>query len=151
MLVVCVVQSIIANPIAQLDVLKAAFATTLYFSNIYFAHIQLDYFAQGSTLSPLLHTWSLAVEEQFYLVWPIFLLLLTRSVKKIRIRIFIITAFTVISFAGCVWLTTLNPVMAFFQSPARAWEFSIGGLAAFLPVRWLAAHGNLGKSFRSPA
>ena len=144
-LVVCLIQAIIASPVAQFGVLKAALATMLYSSNIYFAHNQLYYFAHVYAPSSLLHTWSLAVEEQFYLVWPIFLLLLARTVKNIRARILIIVAITVISFTASVWLTARNPVMAFFQSPARVWEFGIGGLGALVPVRWLASHESLCK------
>jgi peptidoglycan/LPS O-acetylase OafA/YrhL len=142
---VCLIQSITASPIAQFGVLKAALATILYSSNMYFAHIQLYYFAQSYATSPLLHTWSLAVEEQFYLVWPIFLLLLTRLVERFRVRVLILLAITLVSFTTCVWLTAVNPVTAFFQSPPRAWEFAIGGLISFAPIRWLTAHETLCK------
>src|SRR6516165_8641924 len=142
---VCLIQSIIASPLAQFGVLKTALATLLYSSNIYFAHIQLYYFAESYATSPLLHTWSLAVEEQFYFVWPLFLMLLTRLVEKFRIRILILIALTLGSFIACVWLTALNPVTAFFESPPRAWEFGIGGLASFVSLRWLVAHNALSK------
>jgi peptidoglycan/LPS O-acetylase OafA/YrhL len=111
LLIVCMTQTIVASPLAQSGVLKAALATILYSSNIYFAHLHLYYFTDAAAPSPLLHTWSLAVEEQFYLVWPIFILLLTRIAKDIRTRILIIAAITVISFIGSVWLTTWNPVL----------------------------------------
>ncbi len=144
-IVVCLIQVIVASPIAQIEALKAALATILYCSNLYFAHIQLHYFSQGLTPSPLLHTWSLAVEEQIYFVWPIFLLLLTRMAGGAVIRIPVITAITAISFIGCVWLTSSNQVMAFYLSPPRAWEFSIGGLLAFVPIHWLTARETLCK------
>jgi peptidoglycan/LPS O-acetylase OafA/YrhL len=143
--VVCLIQIIVASPIAQIEVLKAALATTFYCSNLYFAHIQLHYFSQGLTPSPLLHTWSLAVEEQIYFAWPIFLLLLTRAAKSIQMRVLVISAVTIISLIGCIWLTSSNQVMAFYQSPSRAWEFSIGGLLAFVPRHWLTARENLCK------
>jgi hypothetical protein len=50
-----------------------------------------------------------------------------------------------VSFTGCIFLTAFNPVMAFFQSPARAWEFSLGGPLSFVPVRWSTAHQTLCK------
>jgi peptidoglycan/LPS O-acetylase OafA/YrhL len=140
--VVCLIQAAISSPIAQYDVLKVALAALLYSSNIYFAHMQLHYFAQAFASGPLLHTWSLGVEEQIYFVWPIFLLLLTRMVNSVGIRILLIAAVTALSFIGCVWLTAWNQVMAFFLSPPRAWEFGLGGLLAFVPPHWLSAHQN---------
>jgi peptidoglycan/LPS O-acetylase OafA/YrhL len=144
---VCLIQSITASPIAQFAVLKAALATMVYSSNIYFAHIQLYYFAQSYATNPLLHTWSLGVEEQFYFIWPIFLLLLWRLVAKFRIRILVLLAITFVSFTSCILLTALNPVTAFFESPARAWEFSLGGLLSLVPLPWLTAHETLCKWF----
>ena len=143
--IVCLIEAIMASPIAQIEVLKAALATILYSSNLYFARIELYYFLQGSGSEPLLHTWSLAVEEQFYLAWPIFLVLLTRMVKSVRSRILVIAATTIMSFIGCVWLTAWNQALAFFLSPSRAWEFSIGGLLVFVPLHWMIAHENLCK------
>jgi peptidoglycan/LPS O-acetylase OafA/YrhL len=144
-IVVCLIQVVAASPIAQIEVLKAALATTLYCSNLYFAHIQLHYFSQGLTPGPLLHTWSLAVEEQIYFVWPILLLLLARIGGSVRIRILVIAGITVISFVSCIWLTAMNQVLAFYLSPPRAWEFSIGGLLAFVPLHLQVARENLCK------
>ena len=143
--ITCLLEVIIASPMAQMEVLKAALTTTLYASNLYFAHIQLNYFLRSLAPSPLLHTWSLAVEEQFYFVWPIFLLLLSRAVKSVRIRIVVIVGITILSFIGCVWLSSVNQVTAFFQPLPRAWEFSLGGLLALVPAHWLNAHENLCK------
>src|SRR5215470_6062861 len=74
-----------------------------------------------------------------------FPLLLTRLVERFRIRVLILLAIALVSFTTCVWLTAVNPVTAFFQSPPRAWEFAIGGLISFAPVRWLTAHETLCK------
>ena len=142
---VCLIEAMVAGPMAQFEVLRAALATICYSSNLYFARIQLHYFAQGLETEPLLHTWSLAVAAQIYLAWPVFLLLLTRMIGNVRIRILVIAAITALSFSGCVWLTALNRAMAFYLPPSRAWEFSIGGLLAFVPLPWLTAHENLRK------
>jgi len=143
--VVCLVQVVAVSPIAQIEVLKAALATTLYCSNLYFAHIQLHYFSQASAGGPLLHTWALAVAAQIYLVWPIFLLLLTRAAKSPGTRVLVIGAVAALSFIDCIWLTSSNPVAAFYLSPPRAWEFGVGGLLAFVPLHWLTARENLCK------
>ncbi len=59
------------SPIEQIRYSKTALATTLYSSNLWFIHQSSDYFAADTANNPLLHTWSLAVEEQFYFVWPV--------------------------------------------------------------------------------
>jgi peptidoglycan/LPS O-acetylase OafA/YrhL len=142
-LVVCGAEAIIMNPVAQFNTLKTAFATVLYSSNLYFAHLQLQYFSQHSATNPLLHTWSLAVEEQFYLIWPVLLLLLARTIKSVRDRSIALVAISFASFVLCVWLTGTNPVLAFFETPPRVWEFGAGGLLVFTPQRWLEGRRRL--------
>jgi peptidoglycan/LPS O-acetylase OafA/YrhL len=142
-LVVCIIEAIIVSPIVQFRILKAALATIFYSSNLYFAHVGLRYFDQESAVSPLLHTWSLAVEEQFYLVWPVLLLLLSRASKSRKGVIIALAVIAAVSFAFCVLLTAINPVGAFFEPPTRVWEFCAGGLIAYLPAALLAEHRQL--------
>ncbi|MGB0064206.1 MAG: acyltransferase family protein, partial [Terracidiphilus sp.] len=134
---VCLVEAVVINPLEQYRVLKAAFATLLYSSNIYFAHVSESYFNLLSAANPLLHTWSLAVEEQFYLVWPILLLLLTRGRRSARALLSALVALAALSFAFCIWCTSHNLMSAFFNSPARAWEFCLGALLALVPDAYL--------------
>ena len=142
-LVVCIIEAIIVSPIVQFRILKAALATIFYSSNLYFAHVGLRYFDQENAVSPLLHTWSLAVEEQFYLVWPILLLLLSRASKSRKGVMIALAVIAAVSFAFCVRLTAINPVGAFFQPHVRVWEFCAGGLIAYLPTARLAQHRQL--------
>lgn len=142
-LVVCVAEFIIISPLAQFKTMKAALATVLYSSNFYFAHLQQQYFDQHSATNPLLHTWSLAVEEQFYLIWPVLLLVMARTIKGARGRSLALAALSLASFVLCVRSTATNSIFAFFATPARVWEFGAGGLLVFMPEQWLVGRRRL--------
>ena len=114
------------SPGEQLVFAKTAVATSLYSSNVWFLRQALDYFAPQAALNPFLHTWSLAVEEQFYLVWPAVLLLTSRRGLRPPLLIGAIAGLSLASFGLCLWLTRVNQPWAFYASPARAWEFGIG-------------------------
>ncbi len=116
----------------------SAIATALYVSNGWFAHESTDYLAEGTDANPLLHTWSLSVEEQFYLIWPLLFVLAARSpagaARTQRLWLLMVSLF-VVSFVSAIWLTAHNQPWAFFGSPTRAWEFAAGGMIAMWPVR----------------
>jgi peptidoglycan/LPS O-acetylase OafA/YrhL len=127
---------------------RAARAAALYVSNIFFDHNAADYFAPDVESNPFLHTWSLGVEEQFYLFWPVLLILGLRSGKSIRPLASLLTAVTILSLGFCVWSTFHRPTLAFYELPARAWEFGLGGLLtlASLPKLGRAAWTIVGWS-----
>jgi len=115
----------------------AAASAIAWLSNFYFAFSDLDYFGSGGENNLFLHTWSLGVEEQFYLIWPALLLLLTTknrpangavNLKWLRLAMPIIS---VLGFIACLVWTKANPIQAFYLMPARAWQFALGG-AVFL-------------------
>jgi peptidoglycan/LPS O-acetylase OafA/YrhL len=108
---------------------RAALAGSLYVSNIFFDHGSSDYFAAAVQQNPLLHTWSLGVEEQFYLVWPGLILFACRS-RSARSVVWALGALAVSSFACSVLTTRASQMFAFYELPARAWEFAAGGLLA---------------------
>jgi peptidoglycan/LPS O-acetylase OafA/YrhL len=108
---------------------RAARATALYVSNIFFDQYAADYFARDVESNPFLHTWSLGAEEQFYLIWPL-LLLLGLRLGKSRALIGLLAAVTGLSFLVSLWSTAYRPTFAFYELPARAWEFGLGGLLA---------------------
>ena len=111
-----------------------------YVLNWLLAAVSLDYFAQGAAPSPVTHYWSLSVEEQFYVVWPILvtlgLLLARKRSKRTRhlILVGIISAVLVASFGWAVHSSGTMPAAAYFETTGRAWEFAVGGLVAFLPT-----------------
>ena len=122
---------------------RAALAAALYVSNVFFDHGASDYFAPAVETNPLLHTWSLGVEEQFYLIWPLLLLFAARGQNGARRSLAVLGALALLSFACCALATRLAPTLAFYELPARAWEFAAGGLLALRarPVGARAAHG----------
>lgn len=90
-----------------------------------------DYFVESTELIPLLHTWSLAVEEQFYFIWPIILLVLHR-LFTLKNRLLFMGLFILVGIVLSVFLAHNNPKMAYFLLPARMFELSLGGgLALF--------------------
>ena len=100
-------------------------ATLLFVSNVLFWR-QSGYFDTSSEYNPLLHTWSLAVEEQFYIGLPILLVLLNRFAKGWLKPALIASA--ILSFITCVVVQPIRPSATFFLSPFRAWELLLGGL-----------------------
>ena len=120
-------------PISRGSIGRDLIATTLYISNYLFAWWQNDYQNLNATPSPFIHYWSLAVEEQFYIFWPLFIIALTKlkSARKFLIGFSLVT---VITFALGVWLTIVAPIWAFYSLPTRAWELSVGALIALVPA-----------------
>lgn len=114
-------------PIGYQSLAKSALSTTAFASNIYFWR-QTGYFAGASEMLPLLHTWSLAVEEQFYIGFPLLLLLLLRWGQ--RMLALLTVAATLASFALSAWALDNTPSAAFYLIPTRAWELSLGALLA---------------------
>ena len=137
------VSRFVFSPLEQEEFTRTARATALYLSNIWFLRNAGDYFAAAVETNPLLHTWSLAVEEQFYLVWPALLLLAMRG-RQPRLRLaLVMAAVIVVSLTSSVWLTWVNRPWAFYSSPVRAWEFAVGGLICLLPSAVMAAKQRL--------
>lgn len=102
-------------------------ATAVFLSNIELYRIS-DYFAGASDLKPLLHTWSLAVEEQFYIVFPPLLALLFRRARRYLLPTLMVSALASLAMSG--WLVQHDPAAAFYFAPPRAFELLIGAMLA---------------------
>ncbi|MGY2990139.1 acyltransferase family protein [Bradyrhizobium sp. USDA 4508] len=99
-------------------------------SNLYFLG-NTGYFDRTSDLLPLLHTWSLAVEEQFYVVWPALLLFITATRRRADAAA-ITAGLTILVFGASLIYCSADPKGAFYMAAPRAWELSIGALLVFL-------------------
>ncbi len=127
---------------ASLEQIRAAAA---YFLNWLLSSLSLDYFADVHQISPVTHYWSLSVEEQFYVLWPLAIIVLfflgRWSSARIRRAIVVVGLFAIAaaSLAWGIHSSATQPESAYFELGGRIWEFAIGGLLVFLPAipeRW---------------
>ncbi|NIJ47881.1 acyltransferase family protein [Rhizomicrobium electricum] len=140
------VGSCVLLPIDLRNLGRSGLATSLFSSNILLFH-EVGYFDAQADTKPLLHTWSLAVEEQFYVLFPLFMALAYRAVR--RHIIFVIAAILTLSFAAGTYVIGRDPNAAFYLPQFRAWELLVGAMFALVNCaslrpctrRFLAAGG----------
>jgi peptidoglycan/LPS O-acetylase OafA/YrhL len=118
-------------------------ASVLYVENWTLAAKSVDYSAHNDAASTVQHYWSLSVEEQFYLVWPLLFLGLFMAATRFRLRRRALLALgvalaSVLALAFCIWVTYTNKSQAYFVTPARVWEFGAGSLVAIAGARFVA-------------
>jgi len=119
---------------------QSVVATTAFAANIFF-WLKSGYFGGDAELFPLIHMWSLAVEEQYYIVFP-FLVMIGAMVRK-RWLPWVMGVVFVASFAACVHYTREQPLSAFFLTPMRAWELLAGVFIAMYERPWREALGRI--------
>jgi len=161
---VVIASSVILLPLLVRGVADDGIASSLFVVNVRFPLQDTGYFAAHHGPSPLLHFWSLSLEEQFYAVWPALLVLVgrraTRQPRDVRRRVVAALAVIfVVSLGASIVVTAQSQPWAFFSLPTRAWEFAVGGaLAAWgmprllsLPIRAVVTFGGLGLVIASAA
>ncbi len=143
--VVLLLSALVATFLLPPDIYADFMASARYasgqFANFFFAR-DVSYFSEGFSGQPLLHTWSLGVEEQFYLFWPLliyfcFWVFSKNTVLKINLKIAgVMLVLSVLSFMACYSLAISNHNLAFYMFYTRALEFCLGGIIALglLPV-----------------
>ena len=128
------------EPIRFRSLANDVLAVATFSSNFLFAHRGADYLQSTFPPSPLQHYWSLAVEEQFYVVWPVLIALLCIGASQssrlnVRVRVGVASAVVaVVSFVLCMRLMNVSQPWAFFSPHTRAFELAAGALAAVVPV-----------------
>ncbi|WKA57781.1 acyltransferase family protein [Planococcus shenhongbingii] len=114
------------------------FSSMFYFQNWQLATSAVDYLGQNNEASPLQHFWALSIQGQFYITWPFIITavyLLAKKVLKMPVRKTLLTALVAIfavSLGYSIYITEANQPWAYFDTFARAWEFSLGGILALL-------------------
>lgn len=137
-------------PLERDAILAAARAASLYVANLWFTLQAVDYLGGHAASNPMLHMWSLGVEEQFYLVWPLAVALAAAwwPATGVRRRVAgMVAVLGVASFAACVVLTSTSQPWAFFGMPARAWEFALGALVCLQAPRWRRLQASAAGAF----
>ena len=149
-----VIASVNILPITTIaDSVQAAIASSLFTGNIFFSNQQTDYFGSSISANPLVHYWSLGVEEQFYLLWPAAMLLTWRVAKR-NYRAAVTSLLLLVSacsLAYCILFSGSTPGNVFFLLPARSFELAAGGLLALFIVRFEAAISTRAATFASVA
>ncbi|MBM3686657.1 MAG: acyltransferase [Actinobacteria bacterium] len=138
LIVVCAWAAFIAAPQVIGDLRGAALAALFYVANWFFIITGQSYFADMLGPSPLEHTWSLAIEEQYYLLWPLLLLLLARRVSPRILGVIVIVMIVLSVLLMAVLYDEGDPSVAYFGTFARIHELLVGSLLALAVKRGLA-------------
>lgn len=147
-IVTMIASAMLLPPLEIRSVMGDGIACALYVGNYRFALDGVDYFAPTRSPSPFQHYWTLGVEEQFYLLWPVLIIGTAWLIRRARggtgvdttpsksPYLVLFTLITVGSFALSLWATYAMPSMAYFSLPTRAWDLSVGGLLALTADHW---------------
>jgi len=143
-----IVAHLIYLPNRAHDATNDVWWATFFAANVHYAQEGTNYFQQGGVISPVLNFWSLSVEEQFYLAWPIVILIATwvaarrgRGTGVTPVAMTII----VVSFVYGWWVSATHPVSAYYNTFARVWDFGIGALMGNLAVT-IAQNSSIAKA-----
>lgn len=148
--------AVLLVPFEQIDQAATASPASVWLSNIIFAFSDVDYFSPSAETNLFLHTWSLGVEEQFYLVWPMLLLFLLGACRwqgcglNFRRLTYGMAATFVVSLVLSVLLSKTLPLLGFYLMPSRAWQFALGALVLLWSTRGSRNVGNIVNQQFSP-
>lgn len=123
---------IILLPTDLVEYAQSVFASLLFVSNFFFFFATTEYGAESSLLKPFLHTWSLSIEEQFYIVFPVFLALAFRLFRRYLIHSFFLLFFASLVFS--FFAQRASPDLNFYLPMSRAWELLAGSILAYFEM-----------------
>ena len=132
-------------PDAFIEFSKSILSSLVFSSNIYFWYDGLKYATESALLKPFLHTWSLSVEEQFYIIFPLLLFLIFKFLKKYLTIIFFLGIVSSLIFADIN--SNLRPSLNFYILPTRAWELLAGAFLANLELKYGRKSNNILNKF----
>ena len=150
LVVTAVLYEFIASPIDVLDNRMSFAFAAVYVSNWYFLGQSQDYFAADASPSPVLHYWSLSVEEQFYIVWPIIAILLLIGLRKRPMwAVGALGALTIAGAAVAGWIAGWSPMLSYFGTYNRAYQLFLGGTLA-IAILWREQRAESGGPVAKP-
>ncbi|MBL1353733.1 MAG: acyltransferase [Zetaproteobacteria bacterium] len=117
-------------PDQLIDYAQSLISSLLFVSNFYWNYSLQQYGVESALFKPFLHTWSLAVEEQYYIIFPLIFIVLYRWLKRFIIVLIFIGFLSSLLFSE--WMTLQNTAFSFYMLPSRFWEFLAGGSAAYI-------------------
>ncbi len=149
--VTVIASAVLLSPLQAKSVVEDGIACALYVGNYWFIHENVDYFGGHQPPSPFQHYWTLGVEEQFYLVWPLLIIGTWWVIRRTRRRtsapttssnapkrafLVVFGLVAILSFALSLLTTYLVPPAAYFSLPTRAWDLAVGGMLALTANQW---------------
>ena len=129
--------SILFPPYELKELSQSLLSVVLFLSNMFF-YLEIDYFSSAAEEMPLLHTWSLAIEEQFYVFFPLILFLIWKVNSAKAMLVFVVLA--VLSFASALYLAKHDPAANFYWIIPRAWELLAGSICTLLVSKTRASY-----------
>lgn len=140
-----IVSWIVFVPSRAAHITADAVSALFFYANIHYAVQGTDYMHRSEATTPLLPFWSLSMEEQFYLVWPVLVLLLiwwgARRQRQLAALTWASALILVASFSYGFWFTHAHQVAAYYDTPSRAWDFAVGMLLAVYGLRGRLSRG----------
>lgn len=122
------------GPVAGNDARLDGAWTSIFLGNTHFQNLALNYFEVGTLQSPLQHYWSLSIEEQFYLVWPLVFLMMEIASNSLRAKQLTLIGIIAISLFQAIYLAEVKKDPIFFVTSTRVWELALGALLAISAV-----------------